>query len=116
MCHPPSSGLLTPLSEIDFPLSLVLGKAPGRLFIEINNSCSLYTFSPASSVSAGQLHHLCLSGAKSTFCINVVSLLYIQQLGKGQVLTVRRQQNTLSCLDFEFIPSINRKDFYLHGV
>lgn len=41
VCHPPFSGLLTPISETYFPLFLVLG----RLFIEVSNSCSLYTFS-----------------------------------------------------------------------
>lgn len=42
---PPSSGLLTPTSEPYSPLSLVLGKALGGFFIEVNDSCSLSTFS-----------------------------------------------------------------------
>lgn len=40
---------------------------------------------------------------------DVVPLLHIQHQGEEQILTVRRWQNTTSCLDFEFIPSINRK-------
>lgn len=69
----------------------------------------LLSYPPASLFSAGLLHPLHLSATKSMSCTNVVPLLHVQQQGEGQILTVRRQQNTTSCLDFEFPPSINRK-------